>query len=70
MRQHTEAYEEMDFMPSIADGERIRFDIRHVSGVRRLRVLGQIKRLVTSPMTMAVVVWLVMAALLAVEAWR
>lgn len=70
MRQNTDSFEEMDFMPSITDGERIRFDIRHVSGVRRLRFLGRVKRLVASPMAMTLIVWLVMAALLALEGWR
>lgn len=70
MRLHSEVYEDMDFIPSIPDGERIRFDIQHVSGVRKLRLQHKTKRLVSHPLTMVALVWLVMAVLLAFEVWR
>ena len=70
MRSNSETFEEMDFMPSIADGERIRFDIRHVRGVRRLRLQDRMRRLISQPIALVVLVWIFMAVLLTLEVWK
>lgn len=70
MRPSSEAYDEMDFMPTIADGERVRFEIRHVRGVRRLRFQRRLRDLIGHPVTLVVVVWIVMALMLALEVWK
>jgi len=64
MRSQIETYEDLDFAPTIADGERIRFDIRHVSGVQRLRRSARVRTILKHPVALVVIIWIVMAGLL------
>jgi len=62
--------EDLDYAPTIADDEHIRFHIRHVSGVRRLRRLGKMLEIAKHPVMLVVITWMLMAILLAMEISR
>ena len=59
--------EDLDYAPSIADDEHVRFEIRHVSGVKRLHWGERIAGILKHPVALVVLTWVLMAALLALE---
>ena len=59
--------EDFGCAPSIADDERIAFDIRHVRSVQRHLRKGRFLRALRHPVTLVIVTWILMAALLALE---
>jgi hypothetical protein len=64
---HYDSIEDFDHAPVIADNEKIRFDIRHVSGVRKLRRRERLLSLVKHPVALVILTWVLMTVLLFLE---